>query len=87
MRYNGGVTIGLISTEERRKVLLLEHCYACRVRLADGNPWDGVLAQHEDCHGWQHCECCGDCPTCCVNPDIDDALESWESTLDPAPKG
>jgi hypothetical protein len=41
-------------------------CYRCLEMLDDGKSLKEVLIDHEDCHGWTHCEidCCGPCPFC-----------------------
>lgn len=76
---------GLVTSEERRRTLLLEHCDNCAAMVADGKTIEQAEAAHEVCHGWTHCECCGGCPACEAESGVEIALEEWEQSLTATP--
>ena len=56
---------------------LRKRCFRCRGLTDDA----AVLAEHDDCHGWSHCDCCGECESCLVVG----AVEADLDTLAPVP--
>ncbi len=76
-----------LTRDERRRALLIEHCYSCRSDDHAGVPWSETLADHERCHGWWHCDepeyCCGPCGCCYVTARVDSDLAEWEATVLP----
>lgn len=50
--------------KEIKEFLSETNCNTCKKQLGEGTTLTVIKKWHEDCHGWEHCECCGPCPDC-----------------------